>query len=167
MTKHSYFLYTSTYSSTRHNKKNRNITSITSLTQAYTSIHKHTQAYTILQHTKAQKPTIFNNDRYRTNFQRDPHTVATTDIKTNMHHIHTSIVPMHLAIRGNNTILRTPPPHISSSEEILLRLTPRTLATLRTNKSPFLKSYLDKVDAKSHPSPLCPFCYNHIHHIVT
>ena len=47
-----------------------------------------------------------------------------------------------------------PPPHISSSEEILPRLTRRTLAQLRTNKSPFLKSYLHKVDAKSHASPL-------------
>ena len=40
-----------------------------------------------------------------------------------MHHIHTSIVSRHLATRGNNKILRTPPPHISSSEEILPRLT--------------------------------------------
>ena len=64
----------------------------------------------------------------------------------------------HLATRGNNKILRTPPPHISSSEERLPRLTRRTLARLRTNKSPFLKSYLHKVDAKAHQSPLCPLC---------
>ena len=49
-------------------------------------------------------------------------------------------------------------PHISISEEILHRITRRTRAQLRTNKSPFLKSYLHKVDAKSHPSPLCPLC---------
>ena len=36
-----------------------------------------------------------------------------------MRHIHTSIVSMHLATRGNNKILRTPPPHISSSKERL------------------------------------------------
>ena len=58
---------------------------------------------------------------------------------------------MHLATRGNNKILRTHPPHISSSEETS-RLTRRTHVQLRTNKSPFLKSYLHKVDA------------NHIHH---
>ena len=29
-----------------------------------------------------------------------------------MRQIHTSIVSMHLATRGNNKILRTPPPHI-------------------------------------------------------
>ena len=46
-------------------------------------------------------------------------------------------------------------PHISSSEKILPRL------TLRSNKSPFLKSYLHKVDNKSHPSPLCPLCNTH------
>ena len=63
---------------------------------------------------------------------------------------------MHLATRGNNKILRTPPPHISSSEEILPRLTCGTHAQLRTNKSSFLKVYLHKVDAKTHPSPLCP-----------
>ena len=92
-----------------------------------------------------------------------------------MRHIHTSIVSMHLATRGNNKILRTPPPHTSSSEEILTRLTRRTLAQLWTNKSPFLTSYLHKVDAKTHPSPLCPLCnihtsslqlHPHTHHIV-
>ena len=39
--------------------------------------------------------------------------------KTNMRHIHTSIISMHLATRDNNQILRTPPPHINSYEEIL------------------------------------------------
>ena len=107
--------------------------------------------------------TIFNNGRYTTNIPTDPHTVTTTDIKTNMCHIHTSIVSRHLETRGNNKILRTPPPHISSFEERLPRLTRCTLVQLRTNKSPFLKSYLHKVDAKTHPSPLCPLCNIHTH----
>ena len=80
-----------------------------------------------------------------------------------MRHIHTSIVSRHLATRGNNKILRTSPPHISSSEEILPRLTRRTLAQLRTNTSPFLRSCLHKVDAKSHPSPLFSLCNTHTH----
>ena len=80
-----------------------------------------------------------------------------------MHHIQPSIVSMHLSTRDNNNILRTPQPHISSCEEILLRLTGRTLAQLRTNKSSFFKSYLHKVDVKSHPSPLFPLCNTHIH----
>ena len=80
-----------------------------------------------------------------------------------MRYIHTSIVSRHLATRSNNKILRTPPPHISSSEEIIPRLTRRTLAQPRTSKSPFLKSYLHKVDTKSHPSPLCTLCNTHTH----
>ena len=77
--------------------------------------------------------------------------------------LHTSIVSRHLTTIGNNKILRTPPPHIISSEEILPRLTRRTLAQLRTNKSPFLKSYLYKVDANSHPSTLCLLYNTHTH----
>ena len=80
-----------------------------------------------------------------------------------MRHIHISIVARHLATRGNNKILRKPPPHSSSPEEILSGLTRHTLAQLRTNKSPFLKSYLHKVDAKSYPSQLCPLCNTHTH----
>ena len=70
MTKHSYFPYTSTYSSTRHNT-NTNTTSITSLTQRYN----------ILQHSKAKNNTIFNNGRYTTTIPTDPHTISTSDIK--------------------------------------------------------------------------------------
>ena len=80
-----------------------------------------------------------------------------------MRRIHTSIISRHLATIGNNTILRTPPPHTSSSEEILPRFTRRILSRLRTNKSPFLKSYLHKVEAKTHPSPLCPLCNTYTH----
>ena len=70
---------------------------------------------------------------------------------------------MHLATRGNNKIMCTSPQHISSSEEILPRLTFSILAQLRTNKSPFLKSCLNKVNAKSHPSPPCILCNTQTH----
>ena len=50
--------------------------------------HKHTTYF----NTPRLKQTIFNNGRYTTNIPTDPHTVTTTDIKTNMRHIHTSIV---------------------------------------------------------------------------
>ena len=124
-------------------------------------IHEHLQLHASQYKHKTQHPshplhkhttyfsTILNNSRYTTNIPTDPHTITTTDIKTNMRHIHTSIVSRHPDTRGNNKILRTPPPHISSSEERLPRLTRRTLAQLRTNKSPFLKLYLHKVDAKN------------------
>ena len=97
---------------------------------------------------------MFINSQYTTNIPTDPHTITTT----NMCHIHISIVSRHLASRGNNKILRTPPPHISSSEDIL---SASLVAQLRTIKLPFLKSYLHKVDAKSHPSPLFPLCNTH------
>ena len=60
---------------------------------------------------------------------------------------------------------------------ILPHLICHTLAQLRTNKSPLLKSYLHKVDAKSHPSTLCRLCntqhtsslelHPHTHYVVT
>ena len=78
-------------------------------------LHKYTTYFK----TPMQKNYISNNGRYTTNIPTDPNTVTTTDITTNMCHIHTTIVPMHLATRGNNKILRAPPPHTSSSEEIL------------------------------------------------
>ena len=105
---------------------------------------------------RLMKPTTFNNSRYTTNIPTDPCTVTTADIKANMRDIHTTIVFQHLAARDNNKILRTHPPQVSSTEENLPRHTRRTLAQLRTNKSPFLLSYLHKIDASTHPSPLCP-----------
>ena len=138
MTKHSYFSYTSTYSSTRQNT-HKNTTSITPLTQTYN----------ILQHSKAKNTIFFKRPLHNKHSHR-PHTITTTDIKTNMRPIHTYIISRNLATRCNNKTRCSPPPHISSSEEILPRL---TLAQLRTIKSPFLKSYLHKGDAKTHPSP--------------
>ena len=136
---------------------------ITIQTEDTTSITSPTQTHNILQHSKAQKPTIFNNGRYTADIPTDPHAVTKTDMKTNMRHVHTSIVSRHLATGGNGKILRTPPPHTSSSEEKLPRLTRRTLARLGTNGSPFLKSCLHRVDAGAHPSPLCPLCDVHTH----
>ena len=70
---------------------------------------------------------------------------------------------LHHAARDNNKILRTHSPQVSSTEENLPRRTRRTLAQQRTNKSPFLLSYLHKIDASTHPSPLCPLCRTHDH----
>ena len=94
-------------------------------------LHKHTTYF----NTPRLKNTIFNNGRYTTNIPTDPYTITTTDIKTNMRHIHTSIVFMHLATGGNNKILRTPPPHINCSVEILPRFTRHTIVQLRYHPS--------------------------------
>ena len=117
------------------------------------SIHKHQHSSTL----QGSNPTIFNHGLYTTNISTDHHIVTVTDIKTNMRHMPTSIVSRHLATRANNKILCTPPPHISSSEEILPRLTRRTLAQEINH------SYLHKVDANSPVSPLCPLCNIHTH----
>ena len=95
-------------------------------------IHEHLQfhVYFILQHSKA-KNTIFNNGCYIINISTDFYIITIIDMKTNMRHIHTSIVSRHLATRGNNKIQRIPPLQISISEEILPRLTCRTLAQHR------------------------------------
>ena len=105
-----------------------------------------------------KKHTTYNNSRYTTNIPTDPCTVTTADIKANMRDKHT-IVSQHLAARDNNQILRTHLPQVSSAEENLPRHTRRTLA--QPNKSPFLLSYLHKIDALTHPSPLCPICRIH------
>ena len=130
-------------------------------TENTTSITSLTQTHNILQHSKALKKHYLYNGRYTTNIPTDHHTVITTDIKTNMRHIHTSIVYRHLATRSNNKILRTPPPHTSSSEETSPPHSSHPCPA--QNKSPFLKSYLHKVDGKTHPSPLCPLCNIHTH----
>ena len=83
-------------------------------------LHKHTPYF----NTPRLKKHYFQQRPLHNNIHTDPHTVTKTDINT-------------------------PPPHISSSEEMLPYITRRTLAQIRTNKYPFLKSYLHNVDAKT------------------
>ena len=54
--------------------------------------------------------------------------------------------------RNHNKLIHQHAPKISPSELSLPRETRRTLAQLRTNKSPILISYLHKVDETHHPS---------------
>ena len=124
------------------------------------------------------KNTIFKNVRYTTSIPTDP---TTTDIKTNMRHIPTSIVSRHLATRGNNKILRTAPPHISSSKEIPPRLTRRILANSEqinhpSSKYTYTKSTPKHIHHHYAPPPLLHShtqhtsslkLYPHTHHIGT
>ena len=87
-----------------------------------------------------------------TDISTEQHTVTTTDIKTNIRHVYTYIVSRHLATRGNNKILRTPPPHISSFEEILSAL----LVPPFPNSEQINHPFLNHTYIKSTP--------NHIHH---
>ena len=76
---------------------------------------------------------------------------------TNMRNIHTYIVSRHLATRGNNTILRTPPSHISSSEEILPRLTVAPLPNSEQIRMVYLKGVFSHpcYSMSIPPTPAC------------
>ena len=52
------------------------------------------------------------------------------------------------------------------SEESLSRKIRRTLAQIRTNKSPLLLTYKHKIDPHTHPNPLCTFCKIHDHDTI-
>ena len=119
-------------------------------------LHIHT---TYFNTPRLKKSTIVNNGHYTTNIP----IVTTTDIKTNMRHIHTyiylGIYPQEAITKYYAHLHHT----LAALKKLLPRLTRCTLSQLRTNKSPFLKSYLHKVDAKSHQSPLCPLCNTYTH----
>ena len=96
------------------------VTIQTENTTSITFLHKHT----IYFNTQMLKQYLQNRPLHN-KLPTYPHTVTTTDIKTNMRHIHIFIVSRYLATRGNNKILRTSPP----------RLTHRTLRPIHiTNK---------------------------------
>ena len=62
-----------------------------------------------------------------------------------------------------NTICFTCSPPPPPAELLLSRETRRTLAQLRTNKSPLLVSYLFSIGDRRHPLQLCPLCLMHDH----
>ena len=72
---------------------------LTIQTENTTSITSLTQTNNILQHSKAKK-----HIHYTINIPT--HTVTTTDIKTNMHHIHTFIVSRHISGSLYGTIIK-------------------------------------------------------------
>ena len=80
-----------------------------------------------------------------------------------MCHIHTYIVYTHLATRGNNKILSTPPPHISSSEEILPHFTRRTHCPTKKKYITLSKIILTEGQRQITYTPLFPLCNSHIH----
>src|SRR6476661_9116926 len=116
------------------------------------------------------KQTIFENTSFTTNLYATPTNTTETTVQRNIKEIHHSIVKNHLQSYKPNKIINQPAPPINKDEQTLLRKTRRTLVQLRTNKSPFLKSYLHKIDPQNHSSPLCPLCNTQNHdtkHLVT
>jgi endonuclease/exonuclease/phosphatase (EEP) superfamily protein YafD len=80
------------------------------------------------------------------------------EIQLNMKEIHTKIVNHQLVNTKINKIIGERAPEVDKSELDLPRLDRVRLSQLRTGKSPFLRTYLNKVDQKNYPSDLCPLC---------
>ena len=118
-----------------------------------TTLHKHS--------------TTQHQQHCRNRFQptHPTHTVTQQQITANSTQIHCSIVQTHLLQCNHNKLIQQFAPKISPSE--LPRETRRTLAQLRTNKSPILISYLHKVAETHYHSPLCLLCKTHSHTIYS
>ena len=121
-----HFPYTSTYSSTPHNSNiKHNIYHIYYINIQHTSTLQGSKPHYLQQaplHIKLYYRRPHRNYNRHTNTQA-PYTYIDC---------HQASSP-----RGDHKILRTHPPHISSSEEILPRLSRRTLAQLITLNHPF------------------------------
>ena len=114
--------------------------------------------------TTQPKPNLPNSKRLgQQTFQQTPHSHYNRH-KTNTCHIHTSIVSRHLATRGNNKILRTPPPHTLAA---LKRYFTASLVTPLPNPEqinhPSLNHIYTKSTPKHNPSALCLLGNTHIH----
>ena len=73
-------------------------------------------------------------------------------------HIHTKLVSDYISSCPNNSITNAPTLQVDPSEQSLPRPRRRTLAQLRTGKSPFLRSYLHHINPTQYSSDECPLC---------
>jgi len=110
-----------------------------------------------------KQTTFDNNNSYTTNRDSNNQQITSDDINQNMKQIHTKIVQNYLQNREHNKIIHQQAPVIDKSEEKLRRRIRSTLAQLRTEKSPFLRTYWNKIYPKNHTSPLCPLCKQQEH----
>ena len=124
-------------------------------------IHKFT---VLTENERHKKQTIFdNNNNYTVNINMKSDLICEDLIQSNLKLIHSHIVSNHLSQRPPNKVLPYQTPSVSPAELLLSRETRRTLAQLRTNKSPLLVSYLFSIGDPRHLSPLCPLCLMHDH----
>ena len=124
-------------------------------------LHKFT---VLTENERHKKQTIFdNNNNYTVNINTKSDLICEDLIQSNLKLIHSHIVSNHLSQRPPNKVLQDQTPSVSPAELLLSRETRRTLAQLRTNKSPLLVSYLFSIGDPRHPSPLCPLCLMHDH----
>src|SRR6476469_10745797 len=87
---------------------------------------------------RQMKQTIFKNTSFITNLDANPTNTTETPVQRNIKEINHSIVENHIQSLKPNKIINQPAPSINKDEQTLLRKTRRTLAQLRTNKSPCL-----------------------------
>ena len=111
-----------------------------------------------------KKQTIFQNRGFTHNLDTNPNNTAQDTIKRNCADIHKHITQQYLNNRQYNSLLNAQPPDIHHSEKTLDRGTRRTLAQLRTNKSPTLNAYLNKINPIAQPTPLCTLCNGNQQH---
>lgn len=97
------------------------------------------------------------------NYDLQPDQADQPSIDQNTKTIHTSIVEEHLTSRQPNRLLNDTAPLINNAEETLPRDMRRTLAQLRTDKSPLLIKYLNNIDPDNYPTDLCPLCSDETH----
>ena len=111
---------------------------------------------------KKKRFTVFNDNK---NYQASKSS-SEDSIKTKMQIAHTEAVQDYLDQLDDNQILGHVAPKVNKEEVNLSRKTRRTLAQLRTGKSPFLYNYKHKIDKNNYPSSLCPLCKNSEHDIA-
>ena len=103
---------------------------------------------------KLMKQTTFN---YTTDINTNYNTINNTQMKTNLKHIHDTIVNIYSQTEITK-ITNTIPLSVYHTETTLPIATRHILAQLRTNQCPLLNSYLNKIDASIHLSSLCSLC---------
>jgi len=114
---------------------------------------------------RKMKDTIFANTEYHAGISSITNTTNITNevIKQYLKINHTKTVEDYLNSQTINELIGIKPPDINPSEKSLPRDIRRTLSQSRTNKSPFLYSYLNKINPQIYSSPNCPICKTETH----
>ena len=76
--------------------------------------------------------------------------------KLGLNSIHSNSVQAYLETAPPNKVLNAPPPEIHAEERSLPRKTRSTLSQLRSGKSTYLKSFMNRIDPNTPPN--CPDC---------
>jgi hypothetical protein len=109
------------------------------------------------------RQTIFQNKNYTTNYDNNQNLFTEDTIEENKKRIHSDIVNNYIQSKEPNKILNQIAPEINKNEENIPREHRRILAQLRTNKSPILYHYMNKINPAQYPNPHCPLCKTQIH----